>query len=271
LIGHGFYNFTPQLFLDFYESNGFKVINCRYWDGISITALPYGPFGRYSSFSEGCIIVSAKKTRNIGKITEPIQRPFAVYTGFPQAYTFHSLIEAAKVNETADDDENEFASGGLNPVYDAMMRQLRLVCDRDDFRTINNDSNYKANPYALAPVLENRLIGRNKDLMKREAGKVEGRAVFFWLIDREIFEKHRPLFSSSKILGLLTGDPIGEIGLAVDLGETKMNLTSLSSALLPYPKAPIVIFACRKAIASCCLKIQSICPHDRVEVIACWM
>jgi SAM-dependent methyltransferase len=79
MLNHGFYNFSPTLFFDFYEDNGFETLGCvgvptGMNDNPQFADIP--PVDRFRLEGETCLIYAARKVRALDRIVKPIQRKY---------------------------------------------------------------------------------------------------------------------------------------------------------------------------------------------------
>ena len=80
MYNHGFYNFSPTWYFDFYETNGFKVelLNALH-DPLGSSRLAQLPaHGRFDGVPDNCTLLVVARRMDIRPISWPIQRKYRV-------------------------------------------------------------------------------------------------------------------------------------------------------------------------------------------------
>lgn len=81
-IDHGFYSFSPGLFFDYFNANGFEVLSCYLFEGSPIFYKKIGKLYKYHGIGSEIPILSAaaidvitilKKSRSLTKAIKPMQ------------------------------------------------------------------------------------------------------------------------------------------------------------------------------------------------------
>lgn len=270
-MGHGFYNFDPALFHDFYITNGFTILDCFYRldDAPAIRyAVKPGSQLNYMPQGKAMLWFAARKEQDLGVIRTPAQSIYAIYGRYSQAYTFAPLLTESDRAEPAAPWDNADA----DPVYDSIMRQLALLCGREELTEIRSDQKYRDNPYLLSDCLEKALLSRTEAALMEEARRLVKKEVFFWIADKDMYERRRKLFDESLPLAALTSDPaVAAFGASLQLENGTVPLKSLESAIKASPGVPVVLFANRGSVTQCCRTLLNLFPSSDIDLVACWL
>lgn len=82
MCNHGFYNFSPTFYADFYEANGGRVVEQTVWDNNPKSVEPIyivtNPYARLNINHPNCSILTVVKmhTKSFGNIVAPIQHKY---------------------------------------------------------------------------------------------------------------------------------------------------------------------------------------------------
>ena len=106
-IDHGFYSFSPGLFFDYFNANGFEVLSCYLFEGSPIFYKKIGKLYKYNGIGSEIPILSSaaidvitilKKSRSLTKAIKPMQ---SVYKKKPSNKVSQESFLKKKINAYA--------------------------------------------------------------------------------------------------------------------------------------------------------------------------
>jgi len=203
--GHGFYNFEPKLFFDFYEANGFKVIECyTYMNGLKkeITRANWASFQRtsYPYFH-----FLAQKIAPPPEVQDPIDSQYAQLFKMSQLYTYGPLLnsECLSTGKKEDPAVRLTKTGSL---YDSIIRNMRTLCDENEFNGVVSNKDLIGNPYKLQELYHDLLLRRTDELIQKAASKMSGEKAYYWVANLDTYERWRKDFANVQNVAFLSED-----------------------------------------------------------------
>lgn len=249
--GHGFYNFDPQLFHDFYEANGFRVIDCFIVkDGRKIN-LGRSDYSSVEPAPNQLLNFLALKETEIGRPVEPVQGSFyEFYKRQAGVYSFGPLLAAA--GRPAESDPTERLTE-TDSFCDAVARGLRLIGDHEALSRVREDSVPSLDPNTLLKYFNDRLsLAHQQDLKAATTGLV-GQPAWFVVRSQSVYERYKKLVDGIEKAGLVLGDAgVDDLNLRGPDGD---KIFSQDQAFTLKPDLTVLVFAERPQLARLCREI----------------
>jgi hypothetical protein len=273
-VGESFYNIDALFFHDFFESNGFAVLDCFYMlrresERHSLLNRNSLKFGMPSK--PGDLYFFAQKRKKLDEIRIPIQTCYAIYQQTPYSFTHGPLLDAMRRTRVAAPDSPtvmETARPIKTGLYNSFMDNIALIATEEQVREIASITEFQQNPYLLRKPLEDILLQKIETHLEQEAARLAGRKAFFWIEDRKLYFKRKGLFARTEVAALLTTDSKAD-GLELT-GMGAIPVKFYRSAYCADPEMPVVVFAGKIRCSQVYNIFQAIDRSRHPDVISCW-
>lgn len=277
-IGLSGYRVDPGTLRDFYLANECKIIDASLYcnqERETIELLPPDSIGReYVGISnkEHATIMNfiVQKTTDIEDVRIPIQRLYDVLSSLSHIFTWSPLLYDKSPRKADAGIDREMPTLHPNQSFlDSLTRSLKRVCTQKEVDAILEEKDYLTDPESLQDKIEEILKIRVWEEFERMVAGLRGMDVFYRIIDADIYEKRKPMFSGVRPKAVLTSD---ESGLPDGLTFDGLPVLSYGETVARNPQIPVVVFAGRKKMKTACLELRNITyPWPKLNLIPCWL